>query len=696
MPGLADFSRGEGYQPQVSPDRFEQRQRYLDALHLIKTSQFSRLAKLKPALRTYPLYAYLEYTEMAYRISRQSAQDIQTFADQYRDTPLVEPLIQHWLLNLAKRGEWKMFTEHYDKIRPTKTLACHYGYALYKVGRTSEAMAQAETLWLVGYSQPDECDSIFSVWRSNGGMSQEFAWQRFSMSLQNNEKTLSNYLLRFIDKPDKSFASNYKLVHGKPSTIKRFSAFKQPGVRNQEIILHGVKRLARSKPEEALDTLRRYETMHDFDAEQLEDAYAYIGTQLARRHDDLALVESLPVNLHNHPSLVEARLRQSLKLGDWSSVIVLIGLLPDEKRDSARWQYWKARVLAQSLDEADRTIATQIFELLSQERSFYGFVSADLLQKDYNYQDEPSRITHEQILSLEGSPGIERALELFALGERSRARREWYFTTADFTAPERDIAARVALRWGWYKAAIQSMIDARAWSRLDFRFPVAYRDTFLTHARRTNIPVQWSLAIARQESAFMPDAKSSSGALGLMQLMPATAKMVARKLGVSYANNTSLTEPNLNIQLGSNYLREMLQRFDNNRILASAAYNAGPGRVDRWADPTIPFDVWIEIIPFTETRNYVQNVLMFSSIYSRAMEESQPLIYPHERSYFIPQRVTLSTKTDARKSNGPTMSFAPAIESPAIESPDSQSPDSQSPGINTPAQTTQRQQKEGT
>lgn len=138
----------------------------------------------------------------------------------------------------------------------------------------------------------------------------------------------------------------------------------------------------------------------------------------------------------------------------------------------------------------------------------------------------------------------------------------------------------------------------------------------------------------------MPDAKSPSGALGVMQLMPATAKIVARQLGLSYANNTSLIKPDLNIRLGTHYLGQMLRKFDNNRILASAAYNAGPGRVNQWLDPSIPFDVWIEIIPFTETRNYVQNVLMFSSIYSRRMDEAQPLLYPHERNYFSPRQIS--------------------------------------------------------
>ncbi|MBO6702543.1 MAG: transglycosylase SLT domain-containing protein [Pseudomonadales bacterium] len=640
VPASADFSRGDTYDPSMTPDRFEQRQLYLDALHLIRTSQFTRLQKLKPQLRTYALYPYLEYTEMSYRISRYAEDDIFAWVEQNADTPLTEPLLQHWLSSLAKRGEWATFVANYEKVSPTRALACRYGYALYQVGMNEKAMAEAARLWTVGFSQPDECDPIFNIWRGADGMTPDIAWRRFSLALQENERKLANYLMRFVHKDDKPYASNYRLVHQKPKTIKRTGAFKKDNARNREIVLHGIRRLARSDPQEALLTLRAYEPLLSFEPAPLEAAYASIGIRLSRKTSDMALMDALPVNLHEHPDLVEARLRQSLRLQDWSSVIVLINLLPEALQDSERWQYWKARVLGQSAEEPDRLIAHEILTALSETRSFYGFVAADILQSHYNYQDEPTPVTFDQILSLEETPSIQRALELFALGERSRARKEWYFSTADFTYAEREVAAKIALRWGWYKAAIQTMIDAGAWNHLDFRFPIAYQDTFLEHARRANIPVQWSLAIARQESAFMPDAKSRSGALGVMQLMPTTAQTVAKKLGVTYKNNSSLTEPDLNIKLGTNYLSEMLRRFDNNRILASAAYNAGPGNVGKWLDPNMPFDVWIEIIPFSETRGYVQNVLMFSSIYSRRMNEKQPLIYPHERNYFSPQQVT--------------------------------------------------------
>ena len=652
----AEFSHGASYSASVDPDRYEDRRRYLDALHLIQTSQFSELKKVKPTLRTYALYPYLEYTEMAYRISRYGPDDIQAFADQYTDTPLVEPLVQHWLARQAKKGSWRTFSEGYESailgkpgtlqlsqtIATTRILSCHYGYSLYKTGRTGAAMQEAEKLWLVGYSQPDECDPIFQVWRGNDGITPDIAWQRFSLSLKNGEKKLSQYLLRFIHKDDKPFASNYRLVHLKPKTLQRYSAFRRDHARNREIILHGVRRLARSDPEAAVLTLNRYSTMHNFDPEALEDAYASLGRYLAGRIDDVEATADLPVNMHNHPKLVEALLRQSLRVGDWRNVFVLTGLLPEEVRESARWQYWRARALEKSTDAADREDATEIFSGLAAERSFYGFLSADILGSHYSFEDEPVDVSLDEMLALEYMPGIQRALELFSLGERSKARREWYFSTAEFSPSERAIAASVALRWGWHKIAIQTMIDAGTWNHLDFRFPIAYQDNFVAHARHANIPVPWSLAIARQESAFMPDAKSSAGAMGLMQLMPGTAKLVASRIGARYSDKSSLTEPDFNIRLGTHYLGQMLRRFDNNRILASAAYNAGPGRVERWNDPALPFDVWIEVIPYAETRNYVQNVLMFANIYSRRMQESPPLIYEHERAYFSDRQITVS------------------------------------------------------
>ncbi len=630
----AEFSRGLHYKPRTEASRFEQRKMYRDAVYFIKTGQRSRFRKLKDKLRTYPLYPYLDYTDRIYHLSRQTPASIQQFVEEYQDTPLATQLLQNWFFNLAKRGQWKTFLEHYDPAIEGERNACFYAYALFRENRLTDAMARAEKLWLVDFSQPDECDPVFKVWREHDGLTPEIAWKRYSLAIRGNQLKLASYLTRFLTREDKQLANTFKQVHSRPLAVRNNRKLSRDNEKIREIILHGVRRLARSRPDEAFDTLARYESTHRFNTDALEQAWVYIGRHLAASGDGKNRIERIPVDIRAHPELIEARIRLALREGQWSDVLVLINLLPADRQQENSWRYWKARVLDFSPDPADRGSARDLYRNLAKDRSFYGFLSADRLEQAYNFAVESPPVTAEEVLALEETPGIQRALELLTLDERNRARREWYFTTRNFSVREQQIAARVAWKWGWYKPAIQSLIDAQAWNDLDYRFPVAYRDTFIHNARSADIPVNWSLAIARQESAFMPDARSPVGAWGLMQLMPATARLVAEQSGASFRSNRELTRPELNIKLGSHYLGRMLRRYHNNRILASAAYNAGPGNVDRWLDPGLPLDVWIETIPFLETRNYVQNVLMFSAIYARQLGQTEPLIYANELADF--------------------------------------------------------------
>jgi soluble lytic murein transglycosylase len=562
--------------------------------------------------------------------------------EEYQDTPLAEQLRQNWLFNLARRSKWTVFLEHYAESPDGRRNACYHGYALYKENHSEAARIAAEKLWLVGASQPDECDPVFKVWRENGDLTPDLAWQRYSLAIKANKQKLATYLVRFLAKKDRQLAASYKKVHTRPAEIKRVNRYKSQSPHVREIVLHGIKRLARYEPKEALKLFTQYEEIHHFDASVGAETFVYIGKHLTYEDDTSDLLENLPIDPRDYPELVEARIRKALRDDDWSLVLILINLLPDKIQHQPGWQYWKARVLANSAEIADRESGGKIFLELSETRTFYGFLSAEIMNLNYNYVDEPSLVSSEEILALEATPGIQRALELLTLGERNRARREWYFTTSQFSNTERRIAARVAVKWGWYKPAIQSLIEAKAWNELEFRFPVAFQDTFISNARVADIPVYWSLAIARQESAFMPDAKSPVGAYGVMQLMPATARLVARKTNTSFKSNKELTDPTLNIQLGSHYLGRMLRRYNNNRVHASAAYNAGPGNVDKWINPSLALDVWIETIPFRETKNYVQNVLMFSAIYGLRMQQPQPLIYDHELKEFKNPQISIA------------------------------------------------------
>ena len=614
--------------------KFEQRKSYRRAISTIKSGQRSKFRRMKPALAGYTLYPYLEYFERIYQISRQDNASVDAFLAQYADTPLAKRLRQNWLYHQAKRGRWDNFLTYYEPSSATKVNACYHAYALAKTGKTEAAFRQAEQLWSVGFSQPDECDSIFKVWRDAGELTPNLAWQRFTLSMQAGEITLANYLVRFLSKEDAAHATRFLAVHRKPALIEKTKRYSKPNQRNAEIVLHGLKRLARRNAQAAYETLQNYQEDLTFTQQESEELLLYIGYRLASQRDPQDSLERFPIALSANTKLVEARIRLALKRNDTSKVLVLMHQLPARVRDIPRWRYWRARILLDSEQLAEQIQARKTLTELAQTRNYYGFLAADYLGSPYQFQNSATSITEEEILSLESSPGIARALELYAIGELTMARREWLNSVNQFSNREQQIAGYVAQRWGWHKRAIQSMIDAEAWDDLDVRFPLAYRDSFIANTVKADIPVTFGFAIARQESAFMPDAKSSAGALGLMQMIPSTAKITAKRHNLRFANTNVLINPHTNITFGTAHLGTLMRRFNNNRILVSVAYNAGPGRVQSWLDPTLPVDAWIETIPFTETRNYVQNVLMFAAIYGNRLKTSQPLIMAHERAAF--------------------------------------------------------------
>lgn len=575
-------------------------------------------------------------------MSRQKPEQIDRFVSQYADTPLARQLTTNWLYSLGKRGKWQLLVDAYTESGRTKENACLYAYGLYRVGNTEDAMSLAEDLWLVPYSQPDECDPIFKAWRDQGYMTADIAWQRYELAIVQNEITLANYLERFLASADKKQATQLKRFHVRPRRLASETLPELNTTRGLKTFNNGLHRLIRRDVVLALKVLKENRTSLEKQPDQLEKFYTDIAVRLVRNNHEASLLESLPIDLTANQRLIETQLLKRLRNQEWSNALMMLSHI-DSYAEKPRWQYWRARIL-ENIGTIDGAKESQsLLNQLADKRDFYGFLAADRIGQKYNFEDTPEQITHEQVHALEETPGIRRALELFTLEETTRARREWNFTTRNFSDVELRIAARVAEKWGWHEQAIRAMIKAKAWDDLTPRFPLAYRDSFVAGSRREDIPVTWSLAIARQESAFMSDARSSAGALGLMQLMPSTAQQVAKETNVRLRSNNDLTNPMVNIELGTAYLGRMFRRFSHNRIIASAAYNAGPTRVARWLDSSLPADIWIETIPFSETRNYVQNVLMFSTIYSRKLGQQSPMIYQHELLDFASDSLVLGT-----------------------------------------------------
>lgn len=640
MQAYAGFSHSEP----AGEALFKQRTLYLEAIQDIENGDVAMARRIATRLTDYPLYPYIEYTALIYNLRHEPASKVLAFRTRYKALPIAHQLMENWVYVLARQEKWAEFLQYYHPATFTgKRNACYYAYALYRQGHKQAAFAAARKLWLVNYSQPQACDPIFRIWRDSGQFDARVAWQRYVISMQSGEISLANYLKRFLSRSDRRLANQFSRVRRDPRIIERSRRFRRNDTRTNQLILYGIDRLAWREPAAAFKALQQYAEHHDFTRRQMDASYTQIGIRLSVHGDKHHLLNALPLNLRDDPPLAKARIRLALRQLAWPRALALISLLPASEQASARWRFWKARALMHADDDTDRNTARQIFDQLAQDRGYYSFMAADLIGAKYHYDASSVHVGSDEIDQLAQRPGMRRAFELFTLNERNRARREWDYAIRGFDAHQLIVAAHLAARWGWYRQGINAMVAAHAFDNLAIRFPLAYLGTFASSARTWDIPLQWSLAVARQESAFMPDARSTAGAIGIMQILPGTARLTARRQGLNYDGWRQLNQPIANIRLGSAYLGSLLRQFNNNRVIASAAYNAGPARVAAWVNPALPLDVWIETLPFPQTRNYVENVLMFAAIYSHRLSEPQPIIYRHELSDFLDQEVTFNS-----------------------------------------------------
>jgi soluble lytic murein transglycosylase len=383
----------------------------------------------------------------------------------------------------------------------------------------------------------------------------------------------------------------------------------------REILVHAVGRLARHKPEQAWKHWQEISRSHQFTPEQQGQVLRDIALHAALGDDPGAAqwLAAVP-DSHADASIRQWRVRVALANGDWDSALHWLDQLPPEERSSETWLYWRARALDAKGASGD---ALTEYARLSSERSYYGFMASDRLKRPYQMNDARAAHDKQQLGAIEQLPGIARARELYRTGKRLEARREWHYATEKLSEEQLKAAALLAHRWGWHDRAIVTASQAKYWSDLTLRFPLPHRESILANARRYELDPALIYGVIRQESAFMEDARSPVGALGLMQLMPATGQQTARALNIRYGGNDALLQSDQNIRLGSAYFRKLLDRYNGSPVLAAAAYNAGPHRVSRWlpTDQSMQADLWMELIPYPETRNYVRRVLAYATVF---------------------------------------------------------------------------------
>jgi soluble lytic murein transglycosylase len=306
-----------------------------------------------------------------------------------------------------------------------------------------------------------------------------------------------------------------------------------------------------------------------------------------------------------------------LRESNWEAARGFLAALTGEQQRQPQWRYWSARVLEA---EGKKSDAQRLYAELARSRGYYGFLAADRLGEDYSMQHAPIDASPEELSAMLARPGIQMAQELYALGQVVDARRQWNWSTRNLSNRELQVAALLARQWGWHDRAILTVGRSQHLDDIELRFPVVYRESIETNAQRASIDPSWVYGVVRQESAFMTDARSHAGALGLMQLMPTTGRLTGRRVGLHAYSQGAILNVENNLRLGVSYLKEVLDRNRGHQTLATASYNAGPHRVVNWMpDKALDADIWVETIPFNETREYVKNVMSYSAIYDHRL-----------------------------------------------------------------------------
>jgi soluble lytic murein transglycosylase len=564
-------------------------------------------------LASHPLHGWVEATLMRKRLATASAADVRAVLARHDGQPAADWLRDAWLLELARRQEWTTFRADYRPAASTE-LRCAELAARLATGASDAAwVADTQAIWLSGSGLPSACDAPFAALQARGQLGSDLRWQRIELALAEGQTGLARFLAKALPAADATLATDYiafvEAPHARTAGWPR-------DARSRRIAAEGLARLAQRDPEAARLQLATLAPALDLDETQrgkvlYQIALWTVASYLPGSADRLAEVPESAYDERLH----EWRVREAMSRHDTAAALAALEKMPAAQRADPRWQYFEARLRERS-QERDR--ARALYAQAANTATFHGFLAADRLKQPYALCPlEPSDdVALRQPVA--AMPGLVRALELYRIDRVGLAIREWAALLRGLTEAERYVAIDFALDAGWHDRGVFTIGEASgAMQYYDLRFPLPHERTIRREARKHALDPAWVAAQTRAESAFMERARSPANARGLMQLLPTTAAMTAKRQGIAYRGVDSLYDPDVNIILGTAHLRFELDQQGGLPYQAIAAYNAGPAPVARWNRdrPGFEPDFWIETMTYKETRDYVARVLAFSVIY---------------------------------------------------------------------------------
>jgi soluble lytic murein transglycosylase len=579
------------------------------------------LSAAQASARGSVLESYPQYWQLARNLDAVSAAEVQGFLSRNPDSALAERLRLEWLKKLAKYGFWTEFATEYAKLAPAardEDVQCSDTLRRFKQGE-GEALTEARGRWATGRATPAGCTALFDALANSGKLSEAEVWRRVRLQLTAGNLNTARAVSQFTSSP---------LSAGQLSAPNLSDTASKAG---QEAALFAIQKQAKAELGTAAAQLAN--VAGRLDAHDVGYGWGQLALVAAKKQD---MVSALVWFDKADPAQLSAEQwdwwgRAALRQGRWDTVLRVTEAMPEASKNNQNWLYWRGRALKARGKGGE---ANPLFARISQFNGFYGLLAREELGTSIG--ESPARfvVAERDVVAMGQTPSVQRALALFGISTRlglpefrEDARREWRFAMRGASDEKLLAAAEVARQAGFYDMAIYSADRTERLHDFSLRYLSPYRDITHRYANQLDVDEAWIYGLIRQESRFVHIARSGVGASGLMQLMPATAKWVAGKIGLG---SFSVNEIGTNIQLGTWYLRHVFDRLDGNAVMATAAYNAGPGRARAWqANEPLEGAIYAETIPFTETRDYVQKVMAnavhyaanFSSGYQPRLKE---------------------------------------------------------------------------
>ena len=599
-------------------------ERILLAKDAARTGDRHRLALNAPPTG-HVLDPYPEYWALSNQIARAGDVDferIRDFLQRNAGSWVAEKLRSEWLRSLGKRGEFGPLLAEYPKLeQPEQDIKCYHHQARLYSGDPA-LLEEVRPLWFSLVDTPASCIPVLQALVSEGLISPDETWGRVRRLMEAKRNAGARAVANWLPADQQPAPSDLDKAAANPSTwLDRMPANFAASRQGRELALVALARLARDDPQGAY---ARYLGLNErLTAPDRSYALGQIAWQAATKlMPDANAWFRAAGDTPMSEEQAAWRVRAALRAGDWKTVKAAVEAMPAELRNQPDWTYWLGRAEAAL---GNREVSRKAFERIAGHPTFYSILADEELGRTFTLPKKARAISSDEFEQTRQAPGIQRALALFRLDMRTEAAREWNWTMRNRDDRFLIAAAQLAQQLGVYDRAINAADRTRSEHDYSLRYLAPYRDRIEPNARQRDLDTGWVYGLMRQESRFVTAARSGVGAQGLMQIMPATGQWVAGKLGMKGYNVGWLQDPDTNVMLGTTYMRMVLEGLDNHPVLASAAYNAGPGRAKRWKDvKPLEGAIYAESIPFGETRDYVKKVMANSIVYAALLDGRAP------------------------------------------------------------------------